>query len=122
MARNPTRIGRYDLVTALATGGMGRIYLGRASGIGGFERKVVIKTLEVATTTFQLELSDDTGKLSSIIGELGQIGLMGVTVPEQWDGAGADYVAYALALEEIGAGDGAVATVMSGHNSVGCMP
>jgi eukaryotic-like serine/threonine-protein kinase len=47
VARNPTRIGRYDLITALATGGMGRIYLGRASGLGGFERKVVIKTLEV---------------------------------------------------------------------------
>ena len=50
VARNPTRIGRYDLITALATGGMGRIYLGRASGIGGFERKVVIKTLEVPLT------------------------------------------------------------------------
>jgi eukaryotic-like serine/threonine-protein kinase len=50
VARNPTRIGRYDLVTALATGGMGRIYLGRATGIGGFERKVVIKTLEVPTS------------------------------------------------------------------------
>lgn len=47
VARNPTRIGRYDLITALATGGMGRIYLARATGIGGFERKVVIKTLEV---------------------------------------------------------------------------
>jgi serine/threonine-protein kinase len=47
VARNPTRIGRYDLITALATGGMGRIYLGRAAGVGGFERKVVIKTLEV---------------------------------------------------------------------------
>ena len=50
MARNPTRIGRYDLITALATGGMGRIYLGRAIGIGGFDRKVVIKTLEVPIT------------------------------------------------------------------------
>jgi eukaryotic-like serine/threonine-protein kinase len=47
VTRNPTRIGRYDLITALATGGMGRIWLGRASGIGGFERKVVIKTLEL---------------------------------------------------------------------------
>ena len=59
---------------------------------------------------------------SEVIRELGHIGLMGVTVPQQWDGSGADYVAYALALEEIAAGDGAVATVMSGHNSVGCMP
>lgn len=57
-----------------------------------------------------------------LIGELGQLGLMGMTVPAAWDGVGADYVAYALALEEIAAGDGAVATVMSGHNSVGCMP
>src|SRR5262245_65878046 len=48
VARFPSRIGRYDLITALATGGMGRVYLGRAAGIGGFERKVVIKRLEVA--------------------------------------------------------------------------
>jgi serine/threonine-protein kinase len=50
VARFPSRIGRYDLITALATGGMGRVYLGRAAGIGGFERKVVIKTLEVPLT------------------------------------------------------------------------
>lgn len=54
--------------------------------------------------------------------ELGKLGFMGMTVPPEWDGIGADYVAYALALEEIAAGDGAVSTIMSGHNSVGCMP
>jgi butyryl-CoA dehydrogenase len=54
--------------------------------------------------------------------ELGKLGFMGMTVPLEWDGAGSDYVAYALALEEIAAGDGAVSTIMSGHNSVGCMP
>ena len=54
--------------------------------------------------------------------ELGKLGFMGMTVPAEWDGVGADYVAYALAIEEIAAGDGAVSTVMSGHNSVGCMP
>jgi butyryl-CoA dehydrogenase len=54
--------------------------------------------------------------------ELGKLGFMGMTVPTKWDGAGADYVAYALALEEVAAGDGAVSTIMSGHNSVGCMP
>lgn len=57
-----------------------------------------------------------------LIRELGALGFMGMTVPSEWDGVGADYVAYALALEEIAAGDGAVATLMSGHNSVGCMP
>jgi len=54
--------------------------------------------------------------------ELGRLGFMGMTVPLEWDGAGFDYIAYALALEEIAAGDGAVSTIMSGHNSVGCMP
>ena len=54
--------------------------------------------------------------------ELGKLGFMGMTVPPEWDGAGTDYVAYALALEEVAAGDGAVSTIMSGHNSVGCMP
>lgn len=54
--------------------------------------------------------------------ELGSLGFMGMTVPSEWDGAGADYVAYALAIEEIAAGDGAVSTIVSGHNSVGCMP
>jgi butyryl-CoA dehydrogenase len=54
--------------------------------------------------------------------QMGRLGLMGMTVPPEWGGAGTDYIAYALALEEIAAGDGAVSTVMSGHNSVGCMP
>ncbi|MFN3655622.1 MAG: acyl-CoA dehydrogenase family protein [Pseudolabrys sp.] len=54
--------------------------------------------------------------------ELGKLGFMGMTVPPEWDGVGADYVSYAVALEEVAAGDGAVSTIMSGHNSVGCMP
>lgn len=54
--------------------------------------------------------------------EMGKLGLMGITVPEAWGGAGSDYVAYAMALEEISYGDGAIGIVMSGHNSVGCNP
>ncbi len=57
-----------------------------------------------------------------IIAEMGELGLMGVTIPVEWGGAGADNVAYSLALMEVAAGDGALATVMSGHNSVGVMP
>jgi len=56
------------------------------------------------------------------IAEMGRLGFLGMTVPEQWDGAGADYVAYALAVMEIAAGCGAVSTIMSVHNGVGCMP
>jgi len=43
-------------------------------------------------------------------------------VPEAYGGAGADHVGYALALEEIAAGDGSVSTILSVHNSVGCVP
>ncbi len=54
--------------------------------------------------------------------EMGKLGLLGMTVPAEWGGAGTDYVSYALAMEEIAAGDAATACVMSGHNSVGCGP
>jgi butyryl-CoA dehydrogenase len=57
-----------------------------------------------------------------LFGELGALGMMGMTVPTDWGGAGADNVAYSLALQEIAAADGALATVVSGHNSVGVMP
>ncbi|MBY0431192.1 MAG: acyl-CoA dehydrogenase family protein, partial [Rhodospirillales bacterium] len=53
---------------------------------------------------------------------MGRLGLMGMLVPEEYDGVGADHVAYVLALQEIAAGCGALSTVMSVHNSVGCMP
>ncbi|MCA3261107.1 MAG: acyl-CoA dehydrogenase family protein [Telmatospirillum sp.] len=57
-----------------------------------------------------------------LVREMGDLGFMGMLVPDEYGGAEADHVAYALALEEIAAGDGAVSTVMSVHNSVGCMP
>jgi hypothetical protein len=56
------------------------------------------------------------------IAEMGALGFMGMTVPAEWDGAETDYVSYAMAMMEIAAGCGAVSTVMSVHNGVGCMP
>jgi alkylation response protein AidB-like acyl-CoA dehydrogenase len=56
------------------------------------------------------------------LAEMGRLGFLGMTVPTEWGGIGADVVSLAVALEEIAAGDAACATIMSGHNSVGCMP
>ncbi|WAB96392.1 acyl-CoA dehydrogenase [Pseudomonas putida] len=56
------------------------------------------------------------------IKEMAELGLFGMLVPEQWGGSDTGYVAYAMALEEIAAGDGACSTIMSVHNSVGCVP
>ena len=41
----PTRVGRYEVISHLATGGMAQIYLARQSGLGSFERHVVLKTI-----------------------------------------------------------------------------
>jgi butyryl-CoA dehydrogenase len=56
----------------------------------------------------------------AVFQQMGKLGLMGMTVPEQYGGAGTDFVSYALALMEIAAGDGAVSTVMSVNNSPCC--
>src|SRR5580658_8047934 len=56
------------------------------------------------------------------VAELGKLGFMGMLVPPEYGGAGADHVGYSLALEEIAAGDGAVSTIIAVHNSVGCVP
>jgi len=56
----------------------------------------------------------------ALLGQMGALGLLGMGVPEEWDGAGADFVSYVLALEEIAAADGAVSTIMSVNNSPVC--
>ncbi|UYO56089.1 acyl-CoA dehydrogenase family protein [Rhodopseudomonas palustris] len=54
--------------------------------------------------------------------EMGQLGFLGMLVPEAYGGSDTGMVAYTLALEEIAAGDGACSTIVSVHSSVGCMP
>jgi alkylation response protein AidB-like acyl-CoA dehydrogenase len=56
------------------------------------------------------------------VAKLGELGLLGMVVPEEWGGTYSDYVSYALAMEEIAAGCASTATLMSVHNSVGCGP
>lgn len=52
--------------------------------------------------------------------QMGELGLYGMVIPEQWGGAGSDYLALALALEEVAAADGACSTILSVNNSVVC--
>lgn len=54
--------------------------------------------------------------------QMGDLGFMGMLVPEVYGGSETGAVAYALALEEIAAGDGACSTIVSVHSSVGCVP
>ena len=57
-----------------------------------------------------------------VIREMGALGLMGMLIPPEWEGGGADNIAYIMALEEIAAGDGACSTIMTVHNTVACLP
>lgn len=50
--------------------------------------------------------------------KMGEIGLMGIDVPEEYGGAGLDYLAYAVALEEISRGCASAGVIMSAHNSL----
>ena len=56
------------------------------------------------------------------IAQMGELGLLGMTVPAEFGGSFTDYVSYALAVEEISAADAAMGTMMSVHSSVGCGP
>ena len=58
----------------------------------------------------------------AVIRQMGELGLLGMVVPEEWGGSFVDYVAYVLAVEEVAAGCCATSTLMSVHNSVGCAP
>ena len=57
-----------------------------------------------------------------LVRKMGELGLLGLPFPEAYGGAGADFLAYCVALEEIGRGDAAVAITMEAHTSLGAMP
>ena len=54
--------------------------------------------------------------------KMGELGFLGMMVPEEFGGSGADCVAYYFALMEIAAADGAASTALQVHNSLVCMP
>jgi len=57
-----------------------------------------------------------------LIAEMSRLGLMGLTLPEEYGGSGGDFVAYNLALEEISRADTSVGITMEAHVSLGCAP
>lgn len=59
---------------------------------------------------------------TELVKRLGEMGFLGMMVPEAYGGAGLDMVSYALALEQVAYADAAVAVTMSVNNSVACAP
>ncbi len=64
---------------------------------------------------------DEKGAFApGVLEGMGQLGLMGMCVPQKWGGAGADFTSYSLAMEEVAAGWAAASSVMSVNNSPMC--
>ena len=57
-----------------------------------------------------------------LVAGMAELGLMGMTIPEEYGGAGADTLAYAIAVEELTRIDSSVAITMAAHVSLGTMP
>ena len=64
----------------------------------------------------------DAALPDEVVRQMGELGLLGMLVPEEQGGSKTDDLAYALAIEEIAAGCASCSTLMSVHNSVGCVP
>jgi alkylation response protein AidB-like acyl-CoA dehydrogenase len=66
---------------------------------------------------------DETGEFPyETVRKMGELGFMGIEVPEEYSGAGLDTMAYVLAMEEIDKVDAAHGTIMSVNNSLFCYP
>jgi butyryl-CoA dehydrogenase len=66
---------------------------------------------------------DATGEFPwPIIRKMGELNLMGMTVPREWGGSGADAISYSLAIEELARVCGSTSVIMAVHNSVCCHP
>jgi alkylation response protein AidB-like acyl-CoA dehydrogenase len=62
---------------------------------------------------------DEEGKFpAETVAKLGELGLLGAMVPEEYGGSGMDTVGYAIAVEEIAKGDGSLGLTMASHNSL----
>jgi short/branched chain acyl-CoA dehydrogenase len=68
------------------------------------------------------ELDRDGRFPYDLVAGMAELGLMGMTIPEEYGGAGADTLAYAIAVEELTRIDSSVAITMAAHHSLGTLP
>ena len=76
----------------------------------------------MANATAATERARDHRFPREVFGKLGQLGLMGVCIPEELGGAGADFVSYVLVLEELSRADAGVGVTVAVHTSAATLP
>jgi short/branched chain acyl-CoA dehydrogenase len=85
-------------------------------------RRTVREFAETRVAPLAEELDREARFPYELVSELGELGLMGLPVPEEYGGAGGDTVSYAIAIEELTRIDSSVAITVAAHTSLGTMP
>jgi alkylation response protein AidB-like acyl-CoA dehydrogenase len=85
-------------------------------------RRTVREFAEARVAPLAAELDRESRFPYELVAEMAELGLMGIPIPEEYGGAGADTVAYAIAVEELTRVDSSVAITMAAHTSLGTMP
>ena len=85
-------------------------------------RRTVREFAEGRVAPLAAELDRESRFPYELVTELAELGLMGIPIPEEYGGAGADTVSYAIAVEELTRVDSSVAITMAAHTSLGTMP
>src|SRR3989441_7711801 len=91
------------------------------------EEKQMIKAMarefaETAIKPIAAEIDREARFPHETVKRMGELGLMGIAIPEKWGGSGADTVSYVVAVEEIAKACGSHAAIMSVNNSLYCDP
>ena len=85
-------------------------------------RRTVREFAETKVAPVAEELDRESRFPYDLVRELGELGLMGLPIPEEYGGAGGDTVSYAIAIEELTRIDSSVAITVAAHTSLGTMP
>ncbi len=85
-------------------------------------RDTVRKFSEMEIKPIAAEI-DESGEYPwPVLKKMGELNIMGMTVPKEWGGAGVDSISYVIAIEEIAKACGSTSVIMAVHNSVCCYP
>jgi alkylation response protein AidB-like acyl-CoA dehydrogenase len=90
------------------------------------ERELVRDTVRAFSTEKVAPVADELDREErfpyELVAELAELGLMGMTIPEEYGGAGTDTLSYAIAIEELTRIDSSVAITVAAHHSLGTLP
>ncbi|MDR6225471.1 acyl-CoA dehydrogenase [Desmospora profundinema] len=85
-------------------------------------RKMVREFAQKEIRPFLEEMDEADRFPREVVQKMGELGLMGIPIPEQWGGVGSDFLSYILALEELSKVSPTVGVILAVHTSLGTLP